>query len=167
MILKLKDAEHEASTNKLVNIPPKANFIAAEVPSPTPLEEQTRFRFWRSPTKKGGACYVPSPTPATDMSTDDFVFQRQKVSIATVNRDIEQEKSREDLNGNLQRGKQKGKKGKNSRRTEVKHETSVTEENKWVKFMDFALTCPSDESDDELAFCKLSWIKPTTKGHEN
>ena len=28
------------------------------------------------------------------------------------------------------------------------------EGNKWVMFLDVALTCPSDESDDELAFCK-------------
>jgi hypothetical protein len=101
------------------------------------------------------------------MSTDDFVFQRQKVSIATVDRDIEQQKSREDLTKSQRRGKQKGKKGKNNRRTEVENERSTTEGNKWVKFMDFALTCPSDESDDELAFCKPSGAKPTTKCREN
>ena len=32
---------------------------------------------------------------------------------------------------------------------------------KWVRFLDVAISCPSDESDDELAFCKPLWTKKT------
>jgi hypothetical protein len=62
--------------------------------------------------------------------------------------------------------KPKGRKGKETCQSKVKEEGSTSQGNKWVKFMDFALTCPSDESDDELAFCKPSWTKGTMKDSE-
>lgn len=35
--------------------------------------------------------------------------------------------------------------------------------NKWVRFLDVGISCPSDESEDELAFCKPSWTNKVGK----
>jgi hypothetical protein len=56
-------------------------------------------------------------------------------------------------------------KGKHSKKKVQTSENTKGQGNKWVKFLDVALTCPSDESDDELTFCKPSWTKKTDTKH--
>lgn len=85
------------------------------------------------------------------MRTEDFIMlRRKKVNI------IEDEEGDYVLehrqtpaeNMNVERESLKNKKGR-----------------KWVRFLDVGISCPEDESDDELAFCKPEWTKK--KKHES
>ena len=128
-------------------------------------EQPNGFQFWRTPSRKSRTFGVPSPSP--DRTPDDFIFQRREAITKTVDRDIEQDQSHEVAAvTNQKKVKPKGRKGKSKSNSKVKEEESTIQGTKWVKFMDFALTCPSDESDDELAFCKPSRTKGTMKDSE-
>jgi hypothetical protein len=140
--------------------------VVPDLPTTTPSEQPTGFQFWRTPSRKGETIGFPSPSP--NRPADDFIFQRRESNTKTAHKDVEQDQSHNEVTAatSQKKGKGKGSKEKSNRQSKVKEKESMSQGNKWIKFMDFALTCPSDESDDELAFCKPSWTKGTMKDSE-
>ena len=140
--------------------------VVPDLPTATPPEQSTGFQFWRTPSRKGEKIGVPTPSP--NRPADDFIFQRRESNTNTADRDIEQDQFHNEVAAvtNQKKGERKGSKEKSNRQSKVKEKESTSQGNKWIKFMDFELSCPSDESDDELAFCKPSWTKGTMKDSE-
>jgi hypothetical protein len=104
---------------------------------------------------------MASPSPSTDIITSDFVMlRRRKTPLANFDEpDFLQHSSQEISEEKAEvKGRAKGKRTK--RKPKVLNGSG--QGNKWVKFLDVALECPSDESDDELSFCKPSWTKSET-----
>src|SRR5271170_1222260 len=72
--------------------PPSANPISADYITPSqPEDQQTQgppalrkpFNFWNNHSGAVEAHYVASPSPATDMRTEDFLVLRRKRSVLT------------------------------------------------------------------------------------
>src|SRR5436305_9956354 len=90
-----------------------------------------------------------SPSPSTDIGTEDFVVLRRKKGTKIEHEEHEllehkpkTKKGAMKVKGtNGAGGRKKGEKGNKE---------------KWVRFLDVGISCPSDES-DELAFAKLTW----------
>ena len=142
-----------------------AKTSAPEVPKP--------FQFWTASNRRNPV--TRSSPPTTDMDTEDFVmFRRTKEGDkATERSGTPTSQSRDIVKGARGQDRGRGKKGTEGRGAgrAVKSEargsgtgvrevvrggtaTGATKENRWVRFLDVALTVPSDESDDELDFCK-------------
>ncbi len=119
------------------------------------------FAFWNSPSRAvEQPFYIVSPSPATEMRTEDFVMLRRTRGIIMEDEEIDILEHRPDATQE-NKDKKKGKKGLN-KKTLVNAEEKETVKNKgtkWVRFLDVGISCPSDESDDELVFCKPSWTK--------
>jgi hypothetical protein len=121
------------------------------------------------------------------MNTEDFVmFRRSKEDESmddrhgtpvTESRDILRgyrsaqtggrgDKGMEDVGGTDRNVKGKGMGGGTVDGDKGRGDTKMTEArkgNRWVRFLDVALTVPSDESDDELNFCKPGRNTTTNK----
>ena len=140
--------------------------------------------FWNSPSSRSTQpIYIASPCPATDMRTEDFVMLRRKREISTDEDDLEparpqpivrrggKEKTRvgSRVKDRRTKGKEKAAQGDQGKELESGHQVVAAVEKKksgsgkWVRFLDVALTCPSDES-DELSICKPSWTKKEVAG---
>jgi len=118
--------------------------------------------------------YAASPSPVTDMRTEDFVILRRKRGVLTETggSDIIEHRSIEDkstVNPKLSRPnpwtmpKKPVRKSAEGNATKKDMDKGKAKGNKWVRFLDVGISCPSDESDDELAFCKPSWTNKTGK----
>ena len=127
-----------------------------------PPEVRKQLGLWKSPSRAVEPFYIASPSPATNMNYEDFVIQRRHLETpAEEGPDIlelgisEAETITTERDGPMKAVTKKnsrwGSKGKSGRG------------NKWVRFLDVGISCPSDESDDELAFCKPLWTKKTGK----
>jgi hypothetical protein len=133
----------------------------AEIPAAPPAVRKP-FIFWNSQSRAvEQPIYIASPSPATDMRTEDFVMLRRTRGIFT-----EDEEDTDILEHRLETTHEikDEKKGTNKKR--VKKKTIVVEKGsaknkgeKWVRFLDVGISCASDESDDQLAFCKPLWTK--------
>jgi len=159
----LNNSEEISQTTKAQDHSAKTS--APEVPKP--------FQFWTASNRRNPV--TRSSPPTTDMDTEDFVmFRRTKEGDkATERSGTPTSQSRDIVKGARGQNRGRGKKGTEGRGAgrAVKSEargsgtggrevargrtaTGATKENRWVRFLDVALTVPSDESDDELDFCK-------------
>jgi hypothetical protein len=156
--------------------PPSTTRTSADYITPSqPEDQQTQgppavrkpFNFWNSRSEAVEPDYVASPSPTTDMRTEDFVMLRRKRGVLTESEesDIIEHRRIEDKTEANPKSSQpnpwtKPKKGakKPAEETATKKDTEKgkVKVNKWVRFLDVGISCPSDESDDELAFCKPS-----------
>jgi hypothetical protein len=126
--------------------------------------------FWKSPSRPTEPFYIASPSPATDMRTEDFVMHRRKREVFTDD-DLEPVPHPVPSRGKARRprGKKEIQGGEQGKGTEIEEEMEEIASDrrkkkgagKWVRFLDVAITCPSDES-DELSICKPLWTKKTT-----
>ena len=136
----------------------------AEIPMAPPVVRKP-FTFWNSPSRAvEQPFYIASPSPATDMRTDDFVMLRRTRGIIMEDEETDILEHRLESTQGI-----KNKKGGSDKKG-VKKKTSVMEKGsaknkgkKWVRFLDVGISCPSDESDDELAFCKPLWTRKNEK----
>jgi hypothetical protein len=139
----------------------KAEYITpsqAEIPTAPPAVRKP-FTFWKSPSRAAEPFYTASPSPATDMRAEDFVMLRRTRGI------VEEDEETDILEHRLEptreiRDEKRGtdKKGAKKKTSVVEKESAKNKGKKWVRFLDVGISCPSDESDDELAFCKPSWV---------
>jgi len=108
------------------------------------------------------------------MRTEDFVMLRRKREIFTDEDDLEPAppqlttvrrgvKAKKCAGSRMRDRKMKGKDkaARGDQESEVDKKKSGSE--KWVRFLDVAISCPSDES-DELSICKPSWMKKEVAG---
>jgi hypothetical protein len=139
------DSIHQTtSTNHItpLQLDPPINPLA-----PRPAARKSS-NFWNDASYPTEPFHMASPSPATDMRTEDFVMFRRKggnliEEDILEHRPLTESKTMDKKNCGY--GSSQNNKGK-----------------KWVRFLDVGISCPSDESDDELAFCKPSWTKKTT-----
>lgn len=164
--------------------PPSVNPNATDYHTPSqPDDQQSQgppavrkpFTYWNSPSRAVEPLYAASPSPATDMGTEDFVMLRRKRGVLTGDEEsdiIEHRPIEDNDTANLKHDKPnpwtKSKKGANKppqRASTLKKdgEKGNGKPNKWVRFLDVGISCPSDESEDELAFCKPSWTSKAGK----
>jgi hypothetical protein len=115
------------------------------------------FNFWNSPSRTVEPFYIASPSPPTDMRTEDFVMLRRKRGNFMDDEDAD---ILEHLDPPVTKGKAKSKETAASKKDPPEiRESAKNKGKKWVRFLDVGISCLSDESDDELAFCKPSWTK--------
>jgi len=106
-----------------------------------------------------------SPTAAADPGIDDFVLFRRKRESAVDEKP--EPAAVKPSDSQCQSPKAKPKR-RSSRKAAAKKSTVENEEitgnEKWVRFLDVAISCPSDASEDELLFLKpASTIKQSEK----
>ena len=108
------------------------------------------------------------------MRTDDFVMLRRKRGLLTgdeesdviEHRPIEDKTIASQKPNSWTKSKREAMKvaDKSARKNvAVKAGKRNGKPHNWVRFLDMGISCPSDESDDELAFCKPSWTTKTGK----
>lgn len=137
--------------------------VSQDIQSPPAVRKP--FGFWKSPSREVEPFYIASPCPATSMNYEDFVMQRRKRDTPIEEGLLEHHSS--DIKAGA--GNEKAKLANIA----LKEDNSNSEDkgrkrvgNKWIRFLDVGISCPSDESDDELAFCKPSQTKETSKHHD-
>jgi len=124
------------------------------------------FGFWKSPSREVGPFYIASPCPATSMNYEDFVMQRRKRETPIEEGLLEHHYSEIKAGAVNQKAKSTNIASKEDNNTNSTDEGRKQIGNKWVRFLDVGISCPSDESDDELAFCKPLWTKETSKNYD-
>lgn len=92
---------------------------------------------------------LESPSP-TEMNFKDFIMMRRK-------RETSPDEESDLLPHDIPAGKQKPLHKDRMASTSISTKSAEVrkgkqKESKWVRFLDVALTCPSDESDDEILF---------------
>ena len=139
----------------------KAEYITpsqAEIPTAPPAVRKP-FTFWNSPSRASEQpFYIASPSPATDMRTDDFVMFRRTRGIIMEDEEIDILEHRPEPTHETKDDKRGSDKKAVKKTSVVETKTAKNKGKKWVRFLDVGISCPSDESDDELAFCKPSWV---------
>jgi hypothetical protein len=98
---------------------------------------------------------VSSPTPANELAIEDFVMRRPRKESYSDNGD-------DMLRHNPSQTSPRQVKSSGTDKS-TSNEAVTNKGNKWVKFLDIGISCDSDESDDELAFCKPQWTNKTAK----
>lgn len=136
-----------SSTNYIT--PLQLGVVNQSAPPPPPPVIRKAINFWNTPEP----FYNDSPSPAADMRTDDFVMLRRKKGTLIDEIDILEHRPATSTESKEQKKNVTGRVGE-----------KMNKGKKWVRFLDVGISCPSDESDDELAFCKPSWTKKNATG---
>ena len=149
-----------------------------------PPQVRKQFQFWTSSNPNEPHIASPSPSPRTGMNTEDFVMfrrgkesnnphEKERTPIATSKHFLRGES--DTRSRGVREVKEMGNRDAKEKNRERRLEERRVDEgdktvrngtvNRWVRFLDVALTVPSDESDDELDFCKPH--KNTNSNHES
>jgi len=160
----------------MIPCPPSSNPITTEYITPSQPEDQQSqgppgvrktFGYWNSPSGAGEPIYAASPSPATDIRTEDFVMLRRKHDVFQGDEelDIIEHRPTQDKDTAHQKPDKPNPWTKSKKLVNKLAEGTLMfkkgegkqykgKPNKWVRFLDVGISCPSDGSDDELAFCK-------------
>jgi hypothetical protein len=140
--------------------PSPSNLTSTEPPEPA----RKSISIWQPLSPSASAV---SPSPIIDMNTEDFVMLRRRKSPLHSDDILDSLPPAATTSTPKPKGKATAKtkpkgatKGKGRGKSKPPTTTETTKPgerstgNRWVRFLDVGLSCPSDESADELAFCK-------------
>lgn len=97
---------------------------------------------------------IASPTPVTYMQIDDFVMLRRKRDVFIDDEGGDLLEHQPNLTINETEDQLMKTVMKKPSASKSDHGKGKAKPNRWVRFLDVGITCPSDVSDDELDFCK-------------